>query len=162
MTRIEVNKFYTKSFKQLYMFLYDCKENEYDIIVPRRYQFTEEDDVFVASEYIIAAYTGHLLSKCAEVFTYLVPDVFNKEPFYFHANIKHDNKRKFADVLYAMIHALNPWDRCELNIAIDIESGEFFRSLEHDELLRTSTFGLYILAMECFCAPEKILRKHFK
>ena len=159
MTTIEVNKFYKKSYKQLYMFLYFCKGNEYKIIIPRRYKFTENDDVLVASDYNIAAYTGHLLSKCADVFSYMVPDVFTKEAFYFHAIIKEDNKRKFAEVLYAIIQAFNPWDRCEINIALEIESAEFFSVLESDELLRISTFGLYILAMKCFCNPEKILHK---
>ncbi|MEO8769401.1 MAG: hypothetical protein ABI402_04935 [Ferruginibacter sp.] len=155
MITISVIKLLRCTYKQLYWFLYYSDETEYQIIIPRRYTVQKEGDVFVSIDFNIAAYTGYMLSQITAVFSYTVPGVFKKEPFYFQVIVDSDHKRRFTEVLYIMIQAFNPLDRCCMHVALDVESHNFFSVLTPDLVYRLITFGLYYTANKRLSIADK-------
>ena len=146
MTQIILPEFFDYDSKDIYIFLFQQEDAEFEIIIPRLEMEDEPVNDILAHEYLYAAFAGQLLSGIARNFSYFVPGPITNEGFNFRILVA--DLEKFADTLYLIIQGYNEKSddsgKMKLNFKFSDDASEFLNN-SLDEFYDCNVWGLLFM-----------------
>ena len=143
MITINLNEFSNYTSKDVYQFLMLQQTNEFEIIIPKSYNPTDDESFIIFWEYHIMAYAGQKLFDISSEFSYNVPGAGTKQPFKFIVKI--NDLEKLVDLLYELICVLQEDDLTDTTTEFQLAASTFFNDA-YDDKVEPVTWGLLTLA----------------
>jgi hypothetical protein len=143
MIKININEFKSYDSKSIYEFLLLQNETEFEIIIPREAVEGINDQYELVTEFLSAAYAGHLLNAIATCFAYYTPCPNKTAPFYFQGVIA--DMEKLTDTLYCIIQGFNDPDGGDVFLNFHVSATDFLNDV-YEEKIQCSTWGLVHIA----------------
>lgn len=143
MVKININEFREYNSKNMYEYLLVQNDTEFEIIITREAVEGIDDQYFLATEFIGAAYAGQLLSEISSCFAYYTPCPNKTKPFLFQAIIT--DMEKLADTLFYISQGFNDLDGGESFLDFHTKSADFLNEA-FEERAQCKTWGLLHIA----------------